>query len=106
MSPLLGLDDRQAHALLRQFKRRHSLTHGDLAAVLGVSVAVLDAWMEGRRGFTQAQRRLVWLVSSLLDGTAPRNLFELSTWNRFRDWEAEEREREAGTVQLDATRDK
>jgi len=71
---------------------RNGLTMDHLSRCLGVEPWIIQSWLDGKRRPRGAVRHHIWLVSSLLDGTAPRNLFELSTWNRFRDWEAEERE--------------
>jgi hypothetical protein len=79
-------------ATLRRLLRCCGFTEKDLAAALGVPDTILAGWLHRGARVSAGMRHHIWLVSSLLDGTAPRNLFELSTWNRFRDWEADERE--------------
>jgi hypothetical protein len=79
-------------ATLRMLMRCHGLTEKDLAAALGVHAGLVAGWLHRGARVGAGMRHHVWLVSSLLDGTAPRNLFELSTWNRFRDWSTEEHE--------------
>ena len=69
-----------ARETLLKLRRKHSLSRGHLAALLGVSLGTLRRWEEGTRNPSGAARRLIWLVNGMLTGSPPRNLWETITW--------------------------
>lgn len=69
---------------LLRLRREHGLSRGHLAACLGVGIWTLQAWEQGIRQPGCIGRKMIWLLASMLDDTAPETLEHLATWNRFR----------------------
>jgi DNA-binding transcriptional regulator YiaG len=67
-------------AALLRMRREHNLSRRQLAAMLGVTKHSLRSWEEGKRQPSDCARKFIWLLSAVVAGKPPPNLWALATW--------------------------
>ena len=75
-------DDKQARAMVRCLRRRFGVS--TCAALLAVPAWLVGDWITGRNGFWPKDKRLIWLVYSLVFQPGKlRSPFDIITCGRF-----------------------